>query len=159
MVSLHWTILSVGVRLKRESCLLNLTLLDFYLYISGFFSVLLPEFSSVIEKADHVTTAFVVIFIRRMTLTMSWLSDLCGNTTRTLIMLSSWILIQNSHNPLIYQWESQFDAIHLAIYNKLVFPIDHKCCFIVNNPLLKQLFFLTIDFQCPLTTKSAKFKL
>ena len=47
----------------------------------------------------------------------------------------------------------------LALSNKFVFPINHKCCFSVNNPLLKQLFFLTIDFQCPLTTKSAKFKL
>ena len=33
----------------------------------------------------------------------------------------------------------------MAISNKLVFPIDHKCCFSVNDPLLKELFFLTVS--------------
>ena len=46
----------------------------------------------------------------------------------------------------------------LVTINKLLFPFYHKCCFSVNNPLLKQLYFLNPNFQCPLPTKLSTFE-
>ena len=67
-----WSAFSITDENSGNKALKNPALYTIYPFPSaGFFSAFLPEFSSVIEKADHVTTAFVVIIIRRMTLTMS----------------------------------------------------------------------------------------
>ena len=77
-------------------------------------------------------------------------------------MLSLWILIQNSDNLLIITItiiNYNFMPYILAIINKLVFTYYYKYCLSVNYPLLKHFFFLIINFQCPLSSKSAKLKL